>query len=640
MNSPPLAHAGPDQSAAVANTVQLDGSRSADMDGDLLSYAWLIASAPVGSTAAIVNPTAPRASLTLDVAGDYLLELTVNDGTVTSLADQVTISTNNSLPLADGGPEMAVAVGQTVLLRRELALDADGDEIEPDWRIVTRPAGSGAKPAPGNPKPPELTIDEPGTYVVRLDVEDGVGAGETALILLDTGNIAPVAKAGPDQTVTLNDLVALDGAGASDLDGDAIDYRWAMLSRPAGSTASLSDATAIRPEFSADLAGTYVVQLYVYDGTYPLPGTPVSLVVEDFNNDGIADVLALLEGTGQVVYLIGDGNGGFQVPVYFDNIVDDPAGTDFSAIMVADFNNDGRPDAIFGNWDRSAVTVMLGDFIGNSFQSPDYDHTVLVRNLDDSYSRTYKDGRVIGFDSNGLMVSDTDSNGNITQYAYDGQDRLTTITDPMNKVTTLAYPAGQVTVTDPASRVTTLDLDANGDLIKITDPDGTFRQFAYDAEHRLVSQTDKRSLVTTYDYNFAGHMITSHRPDGTIREAVAMNLAALPDLSAGEGTLGNPALPVRPEDAKSTFKDGNGNPVERVISPNGSPLQVSDSLGRSQSAEYDDDNNVTRFTDPRGYITEMTYDDLGNMLSRKEAVGTPEERLTVLPPGRESTLQA
>ncbi|MCH7633160.1 MAG: RHS repeat protein [Proteobacteria bacterium] len=44
-----------------------------------------------------------------------------------------------------------------------------------------------------------------------------------------------------------------------------------------------------------------------------------------------------------------------------------------------------------------------------------------------------------------------DRNGNTTNYAYDGQGRLTTITDPMGLVTTLAYSGDRLaSVTDPA----------------------------------------------------------------------------------------------------------------------------------------------------------------------------------------------
>jgi hypothetical protein len=76
-----------------------------------------------------------------------------------------------------------------------------------------------------------------------------------------------VADAGQDQNIQAGSMVALDGNGSSDADGDAIAYSWTFTSVPAGSTSMLSDPTAANPTFTADAAGDYMVQLIVNDGT-------------------------------------------------------------------------------------------------------------------------------------------------------------------------------------------------------------------------------------------------------------------------------------------------------------------------------------------------------------------------------------
>jgi mono/diheme cytochrome c family protein len=81
------------------------------------------------------------------------------------------------------------------------------------------------------------------------------------------GNDSPTADAGPNQTVAVGDTVRLDGSGSSDPDGDILIYQWSFVSRPAGSTAALSNTTNVNPTFVADVAGDYMVQLIVNDGT-------------------------------------------------------------------------------------------------------------------------------------------------------------------------------------------------------------------------------------------------------------------------------------------------------------------------------------------------------------------------------------
>lgn len=82
-------------------------------------------------------------------------------------------------------------------------------------------------------------------------------------------NHAPVAEAGPDQYLEWGSSplqVVLDGANSIDPDNDALSYYW-TLSAPAGSSAVLNDQTLPNPVFTADVTGTYTVQLQVYDGT-------------------------------------------------------------------------------------------------------------------------------------------------------------------------------------------------------------------------------------------------------------------------------------------------------------------------------------------------------------------------------------
>lgn len=91
-NSAPVANAGNDITASVLETVNLDGSGSSDADGDTLTYLWSLANRPENSSASIQAATEAMASLTPDVAGSYVVSLTVNDGSKDSQPDELIIS--------------------------------------------------------------------------------------------------------------------------------------------------------------------------------------------------------------------------------------------------------------------------------------------------------------------------------------------------------------------------------------------------------------------------------------------------------------------------------------------------------------------------------------------------------------------
>ena len=90
-NAPPIANAGADQSVATNTVVNLDGSGSTDADGDSLSYQWSLTTVASGSNAALSDGAVASPSFTADLDGTYIAQLIVNDGTVSSATDTVTI---------------------------------------------------------------------------------------------------------------------------------------------------------------------------------------------------------------------------------------------------------------------------------------------------------------------------------------------------------------------------------------------------------------------------------------------------------------------------------------------------------------------------------------------------------------------
>lgn len=269
-NTPPIAHAGVDQNVSIQTFITLDGSASSDQDGDTLTYQWLLTSVPDGSLASLSSTTAVSPTFTADVEGAYVVQLIVNDGKTDSTADTVTVvaSRENSAPVANAGPDQNVFIMSVITLTGAESSDVDGDQLTYQWSLTSTPEGSFASLNDATTVSPTFTADVEGSYVVQLIVNDGKtdSAADTVTIVVSKENSAPVANAGPDQSVIINSIVTLNGDQSTDADNDGLSYLWDFVSKPTDSMATLDNPTVIDPTFTADVAGSYVLSLVVNDG--------------------------------------------------------------------------------------------------------------------------------------------------------------------------------------------------------------------------------------------------------------------------------------------------------------------------------------------------------------------------------------
>lgn len=176
---------------------------------------------------------------------------------------------SNNIPVANAGLDQEVTTGSSVVLDGSDSSDADADTLTYSWTLITRPAGSSAVLATSSAVNPTFTADLDGQYVARLVVNDGVvdSAADDVTITAASGNIAPVADAGPDQDVAQGASVTLDGSGSTDANSDTLSYSWTLDTVPSGSGATLTGADTASPTFIADVEGSYLATLVVNDGT-------------------------------------------------------------------------------------------------------------------------------------------------------------------------------------------------------------------------------------------------------------------------------------------------------------------------------------------------------------------------------------
>ena len=218
-----------------------------------------------------------------DFAGEDSFDFKANDGEKDSNVATVSITVIpvNEPPFADAGPDENVETGSRVTLDGSNSFDPDGDLISfdwsVDWRIDAKPEGSllADRDIEGRTTPnPSLSLDVDGVYVLQLIVNDGELNSEPDFVELiaSTLNVPPNAEAGDDLSVSVGETALLDGSASEDPDGDdqALTYLWSFAAVPlAGNLVSsdIEERERAQARFQPDVAGDYLVNLRVSDGT-------------------------------------------------------------------------------------------------------------------------------------------------------------------------------------------------------------------------------------------------------------------------------------------------------------------------------------------------------------------------------------
>ncbi len=197
---------------------------------------------------------------------------------------------------------------------------------------------------------PFAAATSPSSYIVSGDFNgDGVpdfaiGTSSGVLVFLGTGTGGFTAGAGSP--------IAVGALAIGDFDGDGVQDLAGVTSGSNSVTVLLGNGAG---GFAASTGSPFVV------GT-----NPSSMVVGDFNGDGIQDLGVANAGSSNVTVLLGNGAGGFTAAASGPFSV----GSSPESIVAADFNGDGVLDIATANLGGNNLTVLLGNGSGGFTQGP------------------------------------------------------------------------------------------------------------------------------------------------------------------------------------------------------------------------------------------------------------------------------
>ncbi|MFO0586051.1 MAG: hypothetical protein U0441_00860 [Polyangiaceae bacterium] len=268
----------------------------------VITKSWKLAKVPPGSLSAVSDSAVDAPFFVPDMPGDYTVSLTATDELGRSGNGQLVVTVNDcsgNAPVITSVTPSAdnPVVGQTVNFASAVT-DKDTDaacglteSFSYEWTLVAQPAGSLVTLNNKVAEAPSLTPDLEGEYTVSLVVTDLAGhksePSKSTITATTCGGAKPTASIeelvpdvvaaggaiqGPD--VGTKRTVQITAKSSSDPDNAApcnlsqgLTYQWTMLALPAGSSATLNDATIVNPSFFTDYPGDYMVGLVVTDET-------------------------------------------------------------------------------------------------------------------------------------------------------------------------------------------------------------------------------------------------------------------------------------------------------------------------------------------------------------------------------------
>lgn len=250
------------------------------------------------------------------------------------------------------------------------------------------------------------------------------------------------------------------------------------------------------------------------------------------------------------------------------------------------------------------VSFNFDSYSNLTFSPTKKDGSKLVKSLDGTWVRTFRDNTKATFSVSGLQQKAVLSNTVEASFTYDSDSRLTSSTDIYGKVTAYNYSGSKLaSITDPASRTTYFSYD--GDLLtQVSFPDGTNRKFEYDNNGQIVREYNQRNLATTYVYNEHNRLSSVVDSLGVTTQLVDRASQTIP--SGNTATLVSSGIAAGM--AKDSLTDGTGETLEVSKTFEGFVNGYKDALGRITTIENDENGRVLKIINADQEVTQFTYD--------------------------------
>jgi len=431
--------------------------------------------------------------------------------------------------------------------------------------------------------------------------------------------------------------------GFTDFDGGQSAYRYDAkgnlleLTNPDGSTQSFIYDAQSRVVESTDARGNKTA--YEYAGTWLSKATDTQGNETKYYYNGRGSLITLIDAKGETTRFFYDAAGqqtGYQqadgatVSMTYDQAGCLKTLTNANGYVYT-YENDG-----IGNLTK--LTDPLGNAVAYTYDGIYNEQTVAYPS-----SGTVKKE----YDAFSQLVAITDEENHKTSYDYDRAGNIKKITDPKGNVTEYTYDLRfnkPLTAKDALGNVTTLDYDDVGNLLRVTAANGAVTGYTYDAMNRVktvaypaglavtltydangnvLKQEDSMGRATAYEYDSLNRLVKQTAPNGAVTQYVYDGLGQLLSVTDAKGGVARYTYNVMGRVA--TFEDAAGRKSVYVYDPNGNLLKETAPNNGVTLFVYDALDRISKVTDPLGHSTVMEYDSMDNLLAVTNALNFKEQ---------------
>jgi RHS repeat-associated protein len=253
----------------------------------------------------------------------------------------------------------------------------------------------------------------------------------------------------------------------------------------------------------------------------------------------------------------------------------------------------------------------------------------------------------LDYDDEGRVVERRLGTDSIERHAYDPINRSYRRTDPTGATAVVQWSEDDLrqVVTDALGRQTVTEREPSGRSMTITGPDGDALRFVYDELGRTTAVASATGDTTQISYLEDTVLpVRISYPDGSIRNFsydAARNLTAItlddqPQLAYGYHADGQiawvegPAVPRRSYGYDSAGRlqsetDAMGKVTRFEYDEHGNPIREVDAAGGITRSEFDRQRRLVSITDPAGAVTRFVYDDAHSKATIVDPVGSRTE---------------